>query len=69
MNYRIIEKTKIENNLQFALDNKEFMLYFQPQYKTSNDKISGFEALIRWKSRELGMVHPNDLLRLLRKAK
>ena len=64
MNYRIIEKTKIENNLQFALDNKEFMLYFQPQYKTSNDKISGFEALIRWKSRELGMVPPNDFIKI-----
>ena len=64
MNYRIIEKTKIEHNLQFALDNKEFMLYFQPQYKTSNDKISGFEALIRWKSRELGMVPPNDFIKI-----
>ncbi|WP_352406965.1 ABC transporter substrate binding protein [Acetoanaerobium noterae] len=64
MNYRIIEKTKIEHNLQFELDNKEFMLYFQPQYKTSNDKISGFEALIRWKSRELGMVPPNDFIKI-----
>ena len=64
MNYRIIEKTEIEHNLQFALDNKEFMLYFQPQYKTSNDKISGFEALIRWKSRELGMVPPNDFIKI-----
>lgn len=38
----------MEQDLKNAIDNKEFIMFFQPQYNTKKNKIVGFEALIRW---------------------
>lgn len=64
MNHKMIEKTRIEYNLQFALQNDEFKLYYQPQYQTKTNKITGFEALIRWNNEELGSVSPSDFIKI-----
>ena len=64
MNHKMIEKTRIEYNLQFALQNDEFKLYYQPQYQTKTNKITGFEALIRWNNEELGAVSPSDFIKI-----
>ncbi len=64
MNHKMIEKTRIEHNLQFALENDEFVLFYQPQYRTKDDSISGFEALIRWNNEELGSVAPSDFIKI-----
>lgn len=56
------KKKNIENGLQKALDNNELELYYQPQIDINNSKIRGFEALLRWKSPELGNVSPNDFI-------
>lgn len=52
----------IEKQLRNALDNNEFELYYQPQIDIKENKISGFEALIRWKSSELGFVSPKRFI-------
>lgn len=62
MNEKLKKRVSIENHLRTALSNKEFVLYYQPQYTTSNGEISGFEALIRWESPELGFISPNDFI-------
>jgi diguanylate cyclase (GGDEF)-like protein/PAS domain S-box-containing protein len=41
------------NNLQYGLEEKQFLLYYQPQYDLQDGKIIGLEALIRW-------IHPTD---------
>jgi diguanylate cyclase (GGDEF)-like protein len=56
------ERMVIEKNLHTALDNNEFELYYQPQIDMKNGKISGFEALIRWNSAELGSVSPTKFI-------
>ncbi|RCW63736.1 EAL domain-containing protein [Saliterribacillus persicus] len=58
-NYRQVH---LENQLNKALEKKEFYLLFQPIYNANTMKIIGFEALIRWKSEELGEVMPNDFI-------
>jgi diguanylate cyclase (GGDEF)-like protein len=42
-----------------AIENNEFELYYQPIFNVQTKSINSFEALLRWKSPELGMV-PTD---------
>lgn len=56
------ERMLIEKNLRKALKNNEFLLYYQPQLDLEKEEISGFEALIRWNSPELGFVSPDRFI-------
>ncbi|WP_071870602.1 EAL domain-containing protein [Atopomonas hussainii] len=54
----------LRNELRRALARDEFILHFQPQVDGRTGRISGIEALIRWRHPELGMVPPNDFIPL-----
>lgn len=43
-----LREQKIINNMELALKNKEFCVYFQPKYDIKCNKIVGAEALVRW---------------------
>ncbi len=58
MNEAVAERMRTERNLRMALENNEFELHYQPQLDIKTNKISGFEALIRWRNAELGFVSP-----------
>lgn len=45
-----------------ALENDEFCLYFQPQIRLSDNRLMGFEALIRWQHPEHGLLAPGQFL-------
>lgn len=62
MNEAIAERMKFEKYLRKALENNEFELFFQPQMDTGSGRISGFEALIRWRNSELGFVSPQKFI-------
>jgi EAL domain-containing protein (putative c-di-GMP-specific phosphodiesterase class I) len=49
---------KLHNELKLALERGELMLYYQPIIDVQNMKIAGFEALMRWKHPEKGMISP-----------
>ncbi len=57
-----LERITIEKLLPKALENDEFELHFQPQLNIQNNKIVGFEALLRWDSPELGQVPPQKVI-------
>jgi diguanylate cyclase (GGDEF)-like protein/PAS domain S-box-containing protein len=48
-----------------ALENKEFVLYFQPKANLVNGDIVGFEALIRWQHPEKGLLPPGEFLHFM----
>lgn len=48
-----------------ALENEEFELYFQPQIQVSDCTLFGFEALLRWKHPERGLLSPGEFLPLV----
>ncbi len=52
---------------QKALDNEEFMVYYQPKYDPRTDELRGAEALIRWQSPEFGFVPPGRIIPIFEK--
>lgn len=52
------ERLALENSLRIALENEEFQLHYQPQISLVTGEIVGMEALLRWNSRDSGMVSP-----------
>lgn len=58
------ERLILENNLQTALANNEFELYYQPQIDLKTRQIIGVEALLRWNHPKLGVVPPLEFIPL-----
>ena len=58
----------IENKLKLAVNNMDFYLNFQPQYYSSNKRLRGVEALIRWKDAEGKLVSPAMFIPLAEKS-
>jgi EAL domain-containing protein (putative c-di-GMP-specific phosphodiesterase class I) len=53
-----------KSDLRHALDNREFVLFYQPEVELSTRKIIGLEALIRWQHPERGLIPPMDFIPL-----
>ena len=64
MNGKVYENFKIINSFPSALNNEEFVLYYQPQLSLQNGEIIGVEALIRWNHPELGILPPGEFILL-----
>lgn len=54
--------SKMGNLLGKAIRNNEFSLMYQPQFDIGGGRVTGFEALLRWNSPELGPVSPNRFI-------
>jgi diguanylate cyclase (GGDEF)-like protein len=62
MNARLQARGKLEQDLQSAFANGEFALFYQPIVSLDNDKITSFEALLRWNHPERGLVSPDEFV-------
>ncbi len=58
------ERRKLEFSLRRALERNEFVLNYQPVVDSKDETIVSFEALLRWKSEEHGMVSPAKFIPL-----
>ena len=60
-----ISRLELEHDMRRGLAaGNEFMLYYQPILKLDPSRIAGFEALIRWKHPQRGLILPNDFIPL-----
>ena len=57
----------VQEHQQKAIDNEEFMVYYQPKYDPRTDELRGAEALIRWQSPEFGFVPPGKIIPIFEK--
>jgi diguanylate cyclase (GGDEF)-like protein len=64
MNASSVKRLTLENSLRKALDRGEFQLHFQPQVDIRTGRITGTEALLRWKHPEIGLVSPGEFIPL-----
>ncbi len=62
MNQHASRQLQVINALNMALLEGEFSLVFQPQVRIDNRQVVGAEVLLRWHSRELGMVSPAEFI-------
>ncbi len=69
MNDAIVERLNLRNSLKAALDHGEFLLYYQPQYWSRDKSIMGLEALVRWKSKSMGLVSPAKFIPIAEESK
>ncbi len=65
MNAQSMARLDMENALRRAIENEEFVLFFQPKVNIISGRISGAEALIRWRRPGHGMVSPALFIPLL----
>ena len=60
---RTIREAEIENKMDQALQNREFIVYYQPKYDLNTEKVAGAEALVRWVS-DKGLIMPGEFIDL-----
>jgi diguanylate cyclase (GGDEF)-like protein/PAS domain S-box-containing protein len=69
MNTKALELLTMERQLANAYNNDEFILYYQPYFDMSTKKMIGMEALVRWNSKEYGLVPPGKFIPVLEETK
>jgi diguanylate cyclase (GGDEF)-like protein/PAS domain S-box-containing protein len=62
LNTHSLQRLEFESNLSNALNNREFVLYYQPKIDLATGSITGVEALIRWISPQFGFVPPGEFI-------
>lgn len=58
------ERMSLQNALAHALMKEEFLLNYQPKMELKSRKITGIEALLRWKNKEFGLITPGEIIEL-----
>jgi diguanylate cyclase (GGDEF)-like protein len=64
MERQLLSRLAIEEDLRGALDREEFELLYQPLWDLSRNRITGFEALIRWNHPIRGTVSPGQFIQI-----
>ena len=62
MGEHIQKKNILDMHLRKAVENEELLLYLQPKINAFTLVLEGFEALLRWKNKELGLISPGDFI-------
>jgi diguanylate cyclase (GGDEF)-like protein len=63
MQRQFTERLKVEVGLRAAISKQQFVLHYQPIINPQNEKLQGFEALIRWQDGEK-LRMPDDFIRI-----
>lgn len=65
---RYVTEAKMTATFQSAIENKEFVAYYQPKFDASQKTIIGAEALVRWVSSDGTLVPPVQFIELFEKS-
>ncbi len=57
-----IKQLTLRNDLRRSIENEDFVLNYQPIVNLKSGDITGFEALVRWRHPEKGLIPPNDFI-------
>ena len=62
MHSRALHNFQLESDLRHALERHELVAYYQPIINLDNNQIDSFEALVRWKHPEKGLIDPSKFI-------
>jgi EAL domain-containing protein (putative c-di-GMP-specific phosphodiesterase class I) len=62
MHQKAVALLELETDLRRAIEHQEFQLHYQPIVSLLTNKITGFEALLRWQHPTRGLVYPNEFI-------
>jgi EAL domain-containing protein (putative c-di-GMP-specific phosphodiesterase class I) len=61
---RAVALLRLENDLRRAVERGEFVVHYQPIVSLSDNEVRGFEALVRWRHPERGLITPSEFISL-----
>lgn len=64
---QILKEQEIENDMEKALEEKQFYIVVQPKYHPQTGKIVGGETLVRWQHPEKGIISPGVFIKVFEK--
>ncbi|MFK4764261.1 EAL domain-containing protein [Desulfobaculum sp. SPO524] len=62
MHTQAMQALETEAELRRAVDNEEFILYYQPIIQLTTGALAGFEALVRWQHPQYGIIEPSAFI-------
>jgi diguanylate cyclase (GGDEF)-like protein len=62
MNARVKARRRLEVDLRAAIAEKQFEMFYQPIVSVSSNEVIAFEALIRWRHPDRGMISPGEFI-------
>jgi diguanylate cyclase (GGDEF)-like protein len=68
MRAAVVDRLHLESDLRAALENGELRVEYQPIIELDHERITGFEALLRWRHPVRGPIPPSTFIRLAEEA-
>jgi diguanylate cyclase (GGDEF)-like protein/PAS domain S-box-containing protein len=62
MNIESQARISLENELRVAVNNQDFVVFFQPQIDLNRKRVCGFEALVRWRHEQVDLIPPERFI-------
>ena len=62
MHQKAVALLELETDLRRAIEHQEFQVHYQPIVSLLTNKITGFEALLRWQHPTRGLVYPSEFI-------
>ncbi len=62
MRTRAMARLELETDLRKAIGYQQFEVFYQPIVSLDDDRITGFEALVRWRHPERGLIAPEEFI-------
>ena len=64
MHSHAVRRLQLETELRHAVEREEFEVHYQPIVRLADERIIGFEALVRWRHAERGLISPLEFVPL-----
>jgi diguanylate cyclase (GGDEF)-like protein len=64
MHQRAVQQLQLETDLRHAIDRHEFQLHYEAIVELASGRIVGYEALLRWRHPEQGLLSPGVFLQI-----